>query len=183
MNFTVTPGDLLRSYGLNGVVYFPRTADEMDARTSLFLSSVGLPDSEVFHTRADVEEFEEGDGDAITLGSRFDEDGMTCPPESRSWLKLGYFFTSLLALDPASGKVFSFPEGSAEYLLIHRDIESLVYSFIEFRKIEVGHENEEDPEELSTRFRETVGQFDATPFTEEESPWNLALEELENEIW
>ncbi|MFD4175199.1 hypothetical protein [Streptomyces anulatus] len=40
-----------------------------------------------------------------------------------------------------------------------------------------------DPEELSARFKETVGAFDSTPFADEGSQWNLSLEELEHGIW
>ncbi|MFH9561805.1 hypothetical protein ACH4NR_37310 [Streptomyces globisporus] len=35
----------------------------------------------------------------------------------------------------------------------------------------------------SARFKETVGAFDSTPFVDEESQWNLSLEELEHGIW
>ncbi|MFJ2438057.1 SUKH-4 family immunity protein [Streptomyces anulatus] len=83
--------------------------------------------------------------DAITLGSRFDHYGIPCPAESRSWWTLGYLFTSLIALDPASGKVYAFPEGSSGHLPLHRDVESLVYALIEFRRLEVGHDSDVEP--------------------------------------
>ncbi|MFC4465011.1 SUKH-4 family immunity protein [Streptomyces xiangluensis] len=184
MNFSVTPAHLIQAYGLNNVVYFPqyRVAD-FDSRTANFLSSVGLPHSDAFTSRADVEDPYEPGTDAITLGSRFDQDEMYCPPESRSWLKLGYLFTSLVAVDPESGKVYAFPEGSMGYVQLHRDVESLVYSLIEFRKLEVDHDNDADPEELATRFKRVVSTFDPTPFADEDSQWNLSLEELEHGIW
>ncbi|MFI0876679.1 SUKH-4 family immunity protein [Streptomyces parvus] len=78
-----------------------------------------------------------------------DHYGMLRPAESRSWWMLGYLFTSLIALDPASGKVYAFPEGSSGYVPLHRDVESLVYALVEFRKPEVDHDNGVDPEELS----------------------------------
>ncbi|MFF7205364.1 SUKH-4 family immunity protein [Streptomyces sp. NPDC008141] len=121
--------------------------------------------------------------DAITLGSRFDHYGMTCPQESRSWWMLGYLFTSLVAMDPKSAKVYAFPEGSSGYVELHRDVESLVYALIEFRKLEVDHDNDADPEELVARFKQVVGAFDPTPFADEESPWSLSLEELEHGMW
>ncbi|MGW4177064.1 hypothetical protein [Streptomyces rubiginosohelvolus] len=40
-----------------------------------------------------------------------------------------------------------------------------------------------DPEELSARFKETVGAFGSTSFADDESQWNLSLEELEHGIW
>ncbi|MEU9441932.1 SUKH-4 family immunity protein [Streptomyces sp. NPDC048304] len=108
---------------------------------------------------------------------------MSCPEESRRWWVLGYLFTSLIALDPQSGKVYAFPESEEQYILLHRDLESLVFSLIEFRKLEVDHENDVDPAEIAERFRHVVGAFDPTPFADEESQWNLSLQELEDGMW
>lgn len=69
------------------------------------------------------------------------------------------------------------------YVQLHRDVESLVYSLIEFRKLEVDHDNDAGPEELATRFKQVVSAFDPTPFADEDSQWNLLLEELEHGIW
>ncbi|MFI5740918.1 SUKH-4 family immunity protein [Streptomyces anulatus] len=184
MDFTVTAQDLTIVYGLDSVTYFPCSGiTSLDARSASFLGTVGLPDSEVFTSREDVEDPYPAGLDAILLGSRFHYYGMPCPAESRSWWMLGYLFTSLIALDPASGKVYAFPEGSSGYIPLHRDVESLVYALVEFRKLEVDHDNDVDPEELSARFKETVGAFDSTPFADDESQWNLSLEELEHGIW
>ncbi|GAA3818342.1 SUKH-4 family immunity protein [Streptomyces phyllanthi] len=184
LNFSVTASQIVQAYGLTNVVYFPRfPAVEYDLRTANFLSHVGLPDSGVFRSRMDVEAFCESGTDAITLGRRFDSQRLYCPPESRPWWKLSYFFTSLVALDPKSGKVYAFPEGSMGYIQIHRNVESLVYALIEFRKLEIDHENGVDPEELAVRFKEKVSAFDSIPFADEESQWNLSLEELQDGIW
>ncbi|MFD4177616.1 SUKH-4 family immunity protein [Streptomyces anulatus] len=184
VNFSVTQNQLVQAYGLDNVKYFPQSATAgVSSRSAIFLSLVGLPHSEVFTSREDLEDPYPAALDAITLGSRFDHHGIPCPAESRSWWTLGYLFTSLIALDPASGKVYAFPEGSSGYLLLHRDVESLVYALIEFRKLEVDHDSDVDPEELSARFRETVGAFDSTPFADDESQWNRSLEELEHGIW
>ncbi|MEV4191769.1 SUKH-4 family immunity protein [Streptomyces toxytricini] len=121
--------------------------------------------------------------DTITLGPRFESSGLRCPEGSRSWWSLGYLFTSLLALDPVSGKVFAFAEGSSEPIELHRDIESLVFALIELRKVEIGHDEGVDPEILASRFRDSVGSFDPTPLADEESQWNLSMEELEHGIW
>ncbi|MER5311270.1 SUKH-4 family immunity protein [Streptomyces sp. NPDC002773] len=184
MNFTVTPQNVTDVYGLNGVTYFPHSGiADLDARTAGFLSAVGLPTSGVFTSRMDIEDPYGPDVDAITLGSRFDHYGLQCPLESRAWWSLGYLFTSLLALDPKSGKIYAFSEGAVDYVELHRDIESLVFALIEFRKVENDHENDADPEELAARFREVVEAFDPTPFEDEESQWSLSLEELEQGIW
>ncbi|MFF3286436.1 SUKH-4 family immunity protein [Streptomyces sp. NPDC003023] len=184
VNFSVTPAQLMRAYGLDNVVYFPQDETvEFEARSANFLSSVGIPHSDVFTSREDVEDPYPADLDAIGLGSRFDHYGMPCPAESRSWWMLGYLFTSLVAIDPKSGKLYAFPEGSADYTELHRDVESLVYALIDFRKLEVDHDNDVDPEEQSARFKRVVGAFDPTPFADEDSQWNLSLEELEHGMW
>ncbi|MFE3479253.1 SUKH-4 family immunity protein [Streptomyces anulatus] len=148
-------------FGASTVCLHPAFRADTQAPNSSVL--VGLPHSEVFTSREDVEAPYPTALDAITPGSRFDHYGTPCPAESRSWWTLGYLFTSLIALDPASGKVCAFPEGSSGYLPLHRDVESLVYALIEFRKLEVDHDSDVDPEELSARFRKTVGAFDSTP--------------------
>lgn len=184
MNFTVTPQSVTSVYGLDGVTYFPHSGVAgIDERTASFLGTVGLPTSDVFTSRMDIDDPYGPDVDAITLGSRFDHYGLDCPLESRSWWSLGYLFTSLLALDPTSGKVYAFPAGAVDYIELHRDIESLVFALIELRKVENDHEDDADPEELAVRFRKVVEAFDPTPFENEESQWNLSLEELEHGIW
>ncbi|MEV6397371.1 SUKH-4 family immunity protein [Streptomyces sp. NPDC051907] len=184
MNFSVTPMQLVRAYGLDNIVYFPQSAGiEFDPRSASFLSAVGLPHSDVFVSREDVEDPYPVDLDAITLGSRFDHYGIPCPAESRTWWMLGYLFTSLVAVDPKSAKVYAFPEGSTGCIELHRDVESLVYALVEFRRLEVDHDNDVDPEELSARFKQVVGTFDPTPFADDESQWNLSLEELEHGMW
>ncbi|MFD3948014.1 SUKH-4 family immunity protein [Streptomyces sp. NPDC058579] len=184
VNYSVTPMQLVQAYGLENVVYFPQSAATgFDGRSANFLSTVGLPHSEVFVSREDVTDPYPLDLDAISLGCRFDHYGMPCPSESRSWWMLGYLFTSLVAMDPKSGRVYAFPEGSSSYIKLHRDVESLVYALVEFRKLEVDHDNDVDPEELAERFKQVVGAFDPTPFADEESQWNLSLEELEHGMW
>jgi hypothetical protein len=182
---TTDPADLIDAYGLTNVVYYPQftVGESVDSRTLSLLSSVGLPHSEVFTSKEDPEDPYEPGFDPLVVGSRFDHYGLSCPEESRTWWVLGYLFTSLIALDPRSGKVYAFPESEEPYILLHRDVESLLFSLIEFRKLEVDHENNVDPAELSERFRQVVGDFDPTPFAEEESQWNLSLEEIEHGIW
>ncbi|MFA7767959.1 SUKH-4 family immunity protein [Streptomyces sp. NRRL S-448] len=109
--------------------------------------------------------------------------GLQCPEGSRSWWSLGYLFTSLLALDPVSGTVYAFPEGAIGYVELHRDVECLVCALVELRKVETDRDNGVAPEALAARLREAVGTFDPTPFTDGESQWSLAVEELEHGIW
>ncbi|WP_314247034.1 SUKH-4 family immunity protein [Streptomyces kutzneri] len=184
MDFTVTPGELIDAYGLDRITYFPRQrATGVETRTAGFLSTVGLPESDVFASRMDVSDPYGPEVDAITVGSRFDHYGLQCPEESRSWWSLGYLFTSLIALDPVSGTVYAFPEGAIGYVELHRDVESLVFALVELRKVETDRGNGVAPEVLAARFREVVGTFDPTAFADGESQWSLAVEELEHGIW
>ncbi|CAM5640327.1 hypothetical protein SALBM311S_11802 [Streptomyces alboniger] len=185
MNPSVTPDGMIEAYGVANVVYFPRESAgaPVDVHAATLLSFVGIPHSEAFTSKEDPEHSYEPGFDAVTLGSRFDRYGIPCPPESRSWWLLGHLFTSLIALDPESGKVYAFPESESKYILVHRDVESLLFSLIEFRKLEVDHDNDVDPEELVARFKSVVGAFDPTPFADEDSQWNLSLEELEHGMW
>ncbi|MFF5505899.1 SUKH-4 family immunity protein [Streptomyces roseolus] len=184
MNPSVTPQKMLDSYGLQNTIYFPQaTGVEFHTPSANLLSTVGLPHSEVFISREEVPNPYPESLDSITLGSRFDHFDTPCPPESRAWWALGYLFETLVAVDPQSGKVYGFPEGEPGYTELHRDVESLLFTLIEFRKLEVDHDNDVDPEVLSARFKQVVGAFDSTPFADENSQWNQSLEELENGIW
>lgn len=55
MTFAVTPDAVRSAFGLSGVVYFPRydaVRQHVGDRTAHFLSSVGLPDTEWFMSKA-----------------------------------------------------------------------------------------------------------------------------------
>jgi len=186
VNSSVNSAEMIRAYGLANVVFFPRyeVGPSVDTRAVGLLSSVGLPHSVSFSSRMDPTDPYDTSFDPVALGGFFGHYGIPCPEECRTWWKLGTLFTSIVALDPESGKVYGFPEGSWERVLLHRDVESLLFSLIEFRRIEDSHENEdEDPEDLAERFRQVVSEFDSTPFENEESQWNVILEELESGIW
>ncbi|HEX5567538.1 MAG TPA: SUKH-4 family immunity protein [Streptomyces sp.] len=181
MGYAVTEGELIRLYGTTGVVYFPRHPESgLDPRTATFLSSTGIPHDETFVSRFDVEE---PGHDTANLGERFDRRGRRCPEEARSWLLLGYLTYSLVALDPASGKVYVFPEGDDSYTQLHRDVESLVFTLAEFRKLEEACLGTEDPEEPVTGFRARVDSFDPIPLAGEGSEWNRILDEVLSGMW
>ncbi|MGA5474408.1 hypothetical protein ACPCUK_37370 [Streptomyces arboris] len=72
---------------------------------------------------------------------------------------LGYLFTSPIAVDPTSRKVHAFSERSSAYIPLHRDVECLVYALVEFRKLEVDHDNDVDPEELSVVVKSDFSSF------------------------
>ncbi|MEU2655128.1 SUKH-4 family immunity protein [Streptomyces sp. NPDC007325] len=180
----MTPQKMMETYGLQNITFFPQPPT-IDCHTPFAnqLSNIGLPHSEVFISREKVPNPYPGNLDFMTLEIRFTHLGIRCPAESRTWWALGYLFESLVAVDPESGKVYAFPGGEAGYTELHRDVESLLFTLVEFRRLEVDHDNDVDPEALSARFRQVVGGFDSTPFADEDSPWNLSLEELEHGIW
>lgn len=184
MSFAVSPDEVLESFGLSGVVYFPRydsTENLLDERTMLFLSQVGLPDTRWFKSKASV-----GQDESIALAEWFGPDDGPLPEECRSWLVLAYFAASVIALDPKSGKVYAFGEGESldSYTQLHRDVESLVYSL---HQLQLFLQNEPDDDaELESHaedLRSRITEFDTAPFEIDESQWNLVLEEIIDGIW
>ncbi|MFC6064353.1 SUKH-4 family immunity protein [Streptomyces ochraceiscleroticus] len=184
MSFAVTPDELLGTFGLSGVVYFPRYQspdNHLDARTAEFLSRVGLPHDEQFKSKASVDQAE-----TINLAEWFRPEDGTLPEECHSWLVLGYFAASLIALDPANGKVYAFGEGDPldTYTQLHRDVESLVYTLNLFKKFdERGRGDDVDLEEQVEQLRARIEAFDALPFENDQSQWNLIFDEVIEGIW
>jgi hypothetical protein len=183
MEFAVTSDGMLETFGLTGVVFFPSyesRGNRLDRRAAEFLSRVGLPDSEYFMAKASV-----GQEESIRLESWFGSERGTLPQECREWLVLGHFVASLIALDPVSGKVYAFGEGEPldAYEHLHRDVESLAYALYLFRKFEDEERGEEEIEERVDRLRSQIEAFDPLPFADEQSQWNLVLEEVVDGIW
>lgn len=184
MSFAGSPDELLATFGLSGVVYFPRyeSADNrLDARTADFLSRVGLPDDEHFKSKAAV-----GQEESINLAQWFRPEDGPLPEECREWLVLGYFAASLITLAPDSGKVYAFGEGEPldAYTQLHRDVESLVYALRLFKEFD-GHEREDDSdiEEQVERLRAQITAFDPLPLEDDQSQWNLVFDEVIEGIW
>ncbi|MFJ8845288.1 SUKH-4 family immunity protein [Streptomyces cyaneofuscatus] len=178
-------GDLIRLYGIDGVVIYPvKAACEMDSVTAEFLGAVGLPSGRVFTSRAGVAGSER---DPYVLGPLFDLGDRYCPPESRSWHVLGYLPSALIVLDPHSGAVYIFQESERDYQLAHRDVASLVHCLLEFRKLDdsykAAYPDSLDVESLVNRFREEVEAVDPTPLIDSESEWNRMLGEVLEEMW
>ncbi|MFG2174451.1 SUKH-4 family immunity protein [Streptomyces niveus] len=183
MNFAVTPDAVRTAFGLSGVVHFPRydaVRDHVDDRTALFLSCVGLPDSEWFMSRAGLSAT-----DSIDLTAWYRDRGRV-PDECRDWLVLGLFAETTLALAPGSGTVHSVGDGETHlvYAPIHRDVESLVYALTKFENLrrQLGRDSE-GVEARVDGLRAEITEFDPLPFADDESQWNLALEEVVDGIW
>ncbi|WP_018543734.1 SUKH-4 family immunity protein [Streptomyces sp. LaPpAH-108] len=182
-DFAVSPRDLVEAFGLGHVVRYARqdTAGcRFDGRTGEFLSRVGLPDTEWFMSRADLDHH-----GPIVLSEWLDRDEEV-PGECRDWLVLACFAYSLLALDPATGRVYAFPESDPldAYIPLHRDVESLVHSLCLFQRFLRDRPEDEDAvARRAERLRARITEFDSLPFEDDESQWSVALEEVVDGIW
>ncbi|GAA3818334.1 SUKH-4 family immunity protein [Streptomyces phyllanthi] len=183
MSFAVSPGELLGAFGLSGIVYFPlheASGGSLDTRTAEFLCNVGLPDDFYFKSKASA-----GQEESINLAEWFGPGDGTLPEECRAWLVLSYFAASVIALDPETGKVYAFGEGEPldSYVHLHRDVESLVYALFLFKKFEKSDHEDADVEEQVERLRAEIEAFDPLPFENDQSQWNLVLDEVIEGIW
>jgi hypothetical protein len=183
MSFAVTPDELLSTFGLSGVVYLPRyesSDNRLDTRTADFLSRVGLPDGEQSKSKASI-----GQEESINLTEWFKPEDRPLPDECHSWLVLGYFAASVIALAPENGKVYAFGEGEPldSYTQLHRDVESPAYALHLFKKFDEHRPDDADIEEQVERLRTQVEAFDSLPFESDQSQWNLIFYEVIEGIW
>ncbi|MFD0118121.1 SUKH-4 family immunity protein [Streptomyces sp. NPDC058320] len=184
MNFAVTPDEVRTVFGLSGVVFFPRynaVHNRMNDRTALLLSSVGLPDTEWFMSKASLSAT-----DSVNVAQRYSNRG-TVPKECHDWLVLGLFADTTVALAPDTGMVYALGDGEDElvYTPIHRDVESLTYALPKFAVLRQELENNDgdDLEERVDGLRAKISELDQLPFEDEDSQWNLAFEEVIDGIW
>ncbi|MFE4368909.1 SUKH-4 family immunity protein [Streptomyces sp. NPDC056835] len=179
MHHAITPEELIRRYGITGVVYFPRyeTGAHLHEETVSFLSSVGLPHDEQFMTRAE--------GAPILLSEKYAHRDEELPSQCENWLELGWFSYMVIALDPTDGKVYAFPEGDPldAYVQLHRDVESLVHTLLAFREFTDACRSGADLDQLNTQFAAKINSFDPIPFAAEESEWTRIIEEILEESW
>ncbi|WP_326611133.1 SUKH-4 family immunity protein [Streptomyces scopuliridis] len=179
MRHAIMPEELIRRYGITGVVYFPRyeTGADFHEMTASFLSSVGLPHDEQFMTRAE--------GESILLSEKYAHHDEELPSQCESWLDLGWFQYMVIALDPADGKVYAFPEGDPldSYVQLHRDVESLVYTLLAFQEFADACRSGADLDQLETQFKTKINSFDPIPFAADDSEWMRIIEEILEESW
>ncbi|MFB6828392.1 SUKH-4 family immunity protein [Streptomyces hydrogenans] len=183
MNFAVTADEVRTAFGLTSVVYFPRYTTphlRLDTRTAHLLSTVGLPDTEWFMSKASLRA-----DDFIDIPRWYSKWG-TAPGECRNWLVIGMFADTALGLDPDSGTVYALGDGPTHmtYRPLHRDVESLVYALTAFENLRQAlEEDDEDREARVDALRARITAFDSLPFADEESQWHLAFEEVIDGIW
>ncbi|MER7665365.1 SUKH-4 family immunity protein [Streptomyces sp. NPDC096193] len=184
MNFVVSPDEVRIAFGLTGVVYLPRyraTHNRLNDYAALLLSSVGLPDTEWFMSKASLRA-----GNSVNLSEWYADRG-TVPKECNDWLVLGMFADTTLALTPDTGTVYALGDGETHlvYTAIHRDVESLVYALTKFQMLQQRLEDGEDgdTEGRVDALRAEIADFDALPFEDEDSQWHLTFEEVIDGIW
>ncbi|MEU5977429.1 SUKH-4 family immunity protein [Streptomyces sp. NPDC047315] len=175
---------LVRLYGIAGVVFFPQYEGSSWSGAE-YLASVGLPHDHFFYSKVDAGR---PDADPIGIGPRFDLRGWECPPENRDWLLLGNTPTAIVAIDPTSGRVYALPEGEESFEPMHRDVRSLVQCLMAFRELDDEYKATKkagtlDAEALVAEFRARVERIDDTPFVDEDSFWNLLLDDVAAEMW
>ncbi|MFI8952621.1 SUKH-4 family immunity protein [Streptomyces sp. NPDC053750] len=190
MLISIAPSQVVDSFGLTCVTYFPRSADShMRSEVAHFLSDVGLPESSFFSSRLDLEdESMERIDDKPTLKAAFEADGAEYPPESEGWEILGVFNYATIAIDPSDGRIYSFPEGEENYIAINADLSSFVHSLIaleqgkrECKGLPVDEEGERA--RIVERIRQQISEVDETPFADENSEWSRLLEEIGFGMW
>ncbi|GGR48409.1 hypothetical protein GCM10010497_59880 [Streptomyces cinereoruber] len=183
MNFAVTADEVRTVFGLTGVVHFPLYSaphNRLDIRTAHLLSSIGLPDTEWFMSKASLRA-----DDYINIPQWYSKWGVA-PKECRNWLVLGLFADTTLGLDPDSGTVYALGDGPTQmtYSPLHRDVESLIYALTKFESLRQAlEENDEGTEERVDVLRAQITAFDPLPFADEDSQWHLAFEEVIDGIW
>ncbi|MCX4514514.1 SUKH-4 family immunity protein [Streptomyces sp. NBC_01619] len=183
MNYSVSTADIVRLFGLPGVVMFPRDAHDhqtVESPSMRMLHEVGLPHDDLFLSRMDVKDPVH---DPALLGEFLASIGRPCPPGAEEWAVLGYFQDSLLALDSTTEKVYAFPEGTSRHLLMHRNVESLVYSLCALQEFHLERDASEDEEALALQTRSRIEAFDSTPFEDPISEWNIIFDEIMEGSW
>ncbi|MET9774618.1 SUKH-4 family immunity protein [Streptomyces sp. NPDC006367] len=187
---SITPRQVVDSFGLACVTYFPRSADShMRSEVAHFLSDVGLPESPFFSCRFDLEDESLQRIDARpTLKAAFEEDGAECPPESEGWEILGVLNYATIAMDPSDGRIYSFPEGEENYTAMNTDLSSFVHSLIvleqgkrEYKGLPAGEEGERA--RVVANMKRQISEVDEIPFSDEDSEWSRLFEEIGFGMW
>ncbi|MFF6779006.1 SUKH-4 family immunity protein [Streptomyces sp. NPDC012637] len=188
MLIDIQPDQVLSTFGLTGVTYFPQhTHSLMHAGTARFLATVGLPSDKLFSTKLDLDATDLLEH-RPTLKAAFDADGATLPEEAEQWEILGEFQYALVALDPRTGQLYSFAEGEEFYVPMHQDVSSLVHALT---VIETGladlkklpRDDDQGRAEAVEKLRTNIAQVDETPFASEDGEWSRYFEEISLGMW
>ncbi|MFE5974372.1 SUKH-4 family immunity protein [Streptomyces sp. NPDC056460] len=188
MLIDIRADQVLSTFGLTGVTYFPRpTSSRMHPGTARFLATVGLPSSKLFSTKLDLDS--PGQLECRpSLQVTFDTDGAVLPEGAEQWEVLGEFQYATVALDPQTGRIYSFAEGEEFYVPMHQDVSSLVHTLTvveaglaELKKLP--HNDDQARAEAVEALRETITLLDETPFASEDGEWSRFFEEIALGMW
>ncbi|MER8046015.1 SUKH-4 family immunity protein [Streptomyces sp. NPDC094032] len=188
MLIDIRADQVVTAFGPTGVTYFPHAVGgDLHAGTAGFLATVGLPSSKLFSTKLDLDTPDRFSC-RPSLQADFDAAGATLPEEAGRWEVLGEFQYATVALDPASGRVYSFGEGEEFYVPMHADVSSLVHTLIavetglaELKKLP--HRDAQARAAAVEGLRERVSRVDETPFASEDGEWSKFFEEIALGMW
>ncbi|MEV5444131.1 SUKH-4 family immunity protein [Streptomyces sp. NPDC052644] len=186
----IAAGKVISTFGLERVTYYPRAAGaHLHKPTARFLSSVGLPETRFFSARSGLPDRTLSlDSCRSGVKASFEKDDAECPLEADTWEELGVFQFAMVALDPASGALYAFPEGGVECVPMHADVSSFVYSLIVLEEAEPAYKEIKQGDyqaydRLVSRMEQRIAAVDETPFSHENSEWPALFEELRNGMW
>ena len=165
--------DAAQAYGLGG-------------DTAEFLVYTGLPSSEGFR----FEIPERYTTEAVHTQHKMVELGWKVPSQVDRWIGLGFFPISQVAVDPSSGNIYQFTEGSMTASVIHGDVSSLVKTltstmFFLQQYVEVGDDEEAYQNRVAAlaKIRQDISARDRKPFENPDSEWVEIFEEIEAGMW
>ncbi|MFD8909875.1 SUKH-4 family immunity protein [Streptomyces sp. NPDC059575] len=182
MKHAASNEEVIRLFGLDGVTYYAQHFDaQLHAPTAEFLGLVGLPTDQIFAPRSEPEN---GFPTPRELGLLFERQNRICPPEQHRWAVLGSLVTAVIVLGPETGTVHAYPGGEDKSQLLHRDIESFVFTLCAFRRLVDAYiEDEGEAASYAYEFRQAVSEVDPTPLADEDTEWNRLLEEVLDGMW
>lgn len=189
MLINVRAEEILRTFGLTEVTYFPVVSGaHIHEETARFLSDVGVPSNSFFSPRVDPEDpnrFSSTPG----LRSVFESEGVESPQGTEGWEVLGELVETLVAIDPKDGRIYAFPGGDEVYHLLHADISSLVHTLTVVEQGKAAYKGlprDDDYRartEVVDRLRRRIADVDETPFADADSEWNRLFEEITLGMW
>ncbi|MCT6781480.1 SUKH-4 family immunity protein [Streptomyces sp. CS7] len=114
--------------------------------------------------------------------------GALLPEGAEQWEVLGEFQYATVALDPQTGRIYSFAEGEEFYIPMHQDVSSLVHTLTvvetglaELKKLP--RNDDQARAEAVEALRETITRLDETPFASEDGEWSRFFEEIALGMW
>ncbi|MER7000891.1 SUKH-4 family immunity protein [Streptomyces sp. NPDC000410] len=186
----ITPEAVIEGFGLTSITYFPQAAPgHLHGPTADFLATVGLPESQFFGPRMDLED---DSAQRLRFGpslkSSFERAGSELPPEAQAWEELGGFIYATVALDPRDGQIYAFPEGESDYQPIHADVSSLVHALIVLNRgrvdcLRLGPDDDEQRAHIVDRMTREISAVDPTPFMGEEGEWETLFDQIRLDMW